>query len=70
MEQKVLIIKKLEECLRSTKAGKDIESLEYTKDTRHEEYVHIHFVNGYTKTVCVTADSGIAMVLDVSRALE
>lgn len=43
-------------------------SYEHDKDTG-EEYVHIHFENGYHKLVNVTANSNAAILIEVTRAV-
>lgn len=43
-------------------------SYEHDKDTG-EEYVHIHFENGYHKLVNVTANSNAAILIEVTKAI-
>lgn len=62
-ENKSLITKALH--LTLLLAGQDIDDMEYTKREDYEEIVTIRYKNGYTKNVCVTADSGVALMRDV-----
>lgn len=68
-ENKQQVCEKLLELLNMTRAGEDIIALTYTKDEYNEEYVTIHWANGYKQKVCVTADSGVAMIRDVMAAI-
>lgn len=68
-EDKFLITTELFYTLRRTRAGKDISSLTYERTSEFEEYVNITYKDGSTKRVCVTADSGIALVWDVVKAV-
>nr|DAP02143.1 MAG TPA: hypothetical protein [Caudoviricetes sp.] len=47
-----------------------VERLEYRYCEDGEETVTIRCANGYSKAVCVTADSLHAVMVDVLRALE
>ena len=69
MENKKEITAKLGELLKLTRGGYDIESLEYVKEDNGDEFVFMKFDNGYSKRICVTADSGIAMIVDITRKL-
>ena len=66
MESKYYIVKALEDVLKMTRAGENIEDLIY--ESAHE-IVKIRFRNGYTKMVSVDCDSGIATIRDVVNAL-
>lgn len=66
MENKHYIVKALEDVLKMTRAGENIEGLIYESEY---ETVHIRFRNGYTKMVSVDCDSGIATTRDVVNAL-
>jgi hypothetical protein len=46
----------------------DVMSLLYSAEGS-EEYVEILFINHYTKKICVTGDSCLAIMHDVYRAL-
>ena len=67
-ENRQLILNNLLLTLRYTRSGKDILGLFYVVREGNEEFVMIHFPNG-NKEMCVTADSGIAMISDVLKAL-
>ena len=69
MENKVKIVKQLEELLKLTRAGEDIFLLAYQKDENGEEFVNIHYKDDYIRKVCVTADSGIAIIHDVLKMI-
>lgn len=60
-ERKVELVKKLAELLRMTRL--DIKDL----DLVDENTVMIHYECGSTKAIDITADSGIAIIIDVSR---
>ena len=48
--------------------GADIADIKYCCDeVTDDAFVNITWTNGYTKSVDVTADSGIAMIKDVLR---
>lgn len=66
LENKRIIVKALENVLKMTRAGENIEGLVY--ESEHET-VQIRFRNGYTKMVSVDCDSGIATIRDVVNAL-
>lgn len=42
-----------------------LKDIEYVKEDNGEEYAILHWCNGYKKKICVTADSGIAMIYDI-----
>lgn len=59
----------LKELLINTK-GTEISELEYFYNKKiEEEFVIIYFNNNYSKVVNVTADSELAIIQDVIRAL-
>ena len=66
MQDKRIITEKLADVLRAS--DREIAGAEYLRDV-NEEYVVIIFSSGYKKKICVTADSGLAMMYDVARAL-
>lgn len=67
MEKKEDIVKRLKLLLIATRAGSDIEDLILSED---QNTVTIQFRNGYTKKVCVEADSGIALIRDVIKEVD
>lgn len=73
-EDKARITKALLDLLRLTRAGSDIASCDFftdpVGDKSADEYVRISMDDGYEKLVCVTADSGLALIRDVIRAIE
>ena len=54
--------------LRETRQYSDLESLDYAKKGE-ERYVIARFVNGSSRKITVTMDSGIAMIKDILRHL-
>ena len=66
LENKHYIVKALEDVLKMTRAGENIEGLIYESE---HEIVQIRFRNGFTKMVSVDCDSGIATIRDVVNAL-
>lgn len=68
-ENKQQVCEKLLELLNMTRAGEDIIALTYAKDEYNEEYVTIQWGNGYRQSVCVTADSEIALIRDVTAKI-
>ena len=72
-EDKKAICRNLLYLLVLTRAGKDLTGCEYiinpVSEKAAEEYVVIRMKDGYMKRVCVTADSGIALIKDVISAL-
>ncbi len=63
-ENKSEITQKLFETLKVTRFGRDIKSMEYVTENS-DEYVIVTFDNDYQKRICVTADSGRALIKDV-----
>ncbi len=66
MEDKKEIVMLLKHLLQVTRAGCDIDDLMMSED---ETTVMIRFCNGHTRNVCVEADSGISMIMDVAKAI-
>lgn len=67
MEDKEGIVRALSFALMQTRAGRDIAWMCYRKDADNEEYVDIYYSAKHVKHVCVTADSGIALIQDVLK---
>lgn len=68
IENKEHITHQLMLCLLSTWAGRDIDDMAYLK-TKYQECVNITFKDKKYMSVDVTADSGIALIKDVIKAL-
>lgn len=72
-EDKGAIAKQLLNLLKLTRAGENLTGCDYIIDPvsekAAEEYVVIQMKDGYMKRVCVTDDSGIALIEDVISAL-
>lgn len=69
MENKSNIVQRLHLCLLATRAGEDVADMQYFKFDDGVEWVTIIFKDGSSRPVNVTADSGIAMIQDVVKAL-
>lgn len=65
-EDKQKILDKLVETLKLTRAGIDIDTMEYYAP---KQYVLIKFKSGFSRAVNVACDSGIAMIRDVLKVL-
>lgn len=68
-ENKRMFVEALGELLTKHDSRSDIDHFEYIKTEYDEEYVRVVFKNCYTKMVCVTFDSNLAIMLDVAKAL-
>lgn len=73
-ENKRLITEALSVVLKLTRAGENLTGCDYIIDPvsekAAEEYVVLQTEDGYMKRICVTADSGIALIKDVIKAIE
>lgn len=69
-EDKATIIYMLFQALRYTVAGVDIAEIRYEQISNGDEFAIIVFDNGRHKPVNITADSGLALMRDILRALE
>ena len=70
-EDKKVITEKLLDLLKLTRAGKDLKDCEYYMEHQFcEEFVILRRKNRRSKAICVTADSGIALIKDVISVLE
>lgn len=67
-EDKARFCLKLGELIGRYTRNIEVEEIRYEQD-EHNEYAVIHFVNGYRKRVCITADSCLGIMQDVYRAL-
>lgn len=66
MENKKDIVMRLKLLLNATRAGEDIKKMELTDEGDH---VVIQWENGCTQKVNIAADSGVAIINDVVRAI-
>lgn len=66
MENKKDIVTRLKILLNATRAGEDIKKMELTED---EDLIVIQWKNGSTQKVNITADSGVAIISDVLKAI-
>lgn len=70
MENKLKICRMLAAVLKETRAGAEMENIDYWIDTDfNREYAVIIFRDGNIKTVDITADSGIAVIKDITDKL-
>lgn len=68
MEDKKLICSLLLKTLQATRAGQDLERLDYEKLDNGDEVVHVGWKNAPSgMNVNVTADSGQALIRDIMR---
>lgn len=77
-EDKQEICKKLYELLKITRGGNHLLSIEYVKDGS-EEYAELYWQNdwqkdhpnhkGFLQKICITGDSGIAIIQDVVQKI-
>lgn len=66
MENKEDIVKRLKILLNATRAGEDIKKMELTEDG---DFVVLQGENGCTQKVNIAADSGVAIISDVLKAI-
>lgn len=66
MTRKQEIANKLAEALKLTEACRDMVGITISDD---EEYAFVVFKNGYSRKVCIAADSGIALIRDICSRL-
>lgn len=73
-EDKLQITKSLFHTLKMTRAGENLLSCEYfadpSDDRHYEEFVLLRWKGGVSKKICVTGDSGVALITDVVRRVE
>ena len=71
MEDKRLVVAKLEELLRVTRQFNDLTLMKYEVAENGMEYVLVYFNNEEKPSyrVNVTADSGVALIRDVLRRI-
>lgn len=68
-ENKQLICDLLYEALKATRDQADLNSVEYGQRNNGDEVVILTYNNGYTKSINVSCDSGIAMMRDILKEL-
>ena len=68
MENKEEIVQALFKTLSLTREYSDLSSLSYVKE-KGGEYVIAKWEDGYNKKICVTCDSGIAIIKDVIKSI-
>lgn len=69
-EDRDFICRQLAKLLQHTRAGSGIRSITRSQETPHaDEFATIKFSNGYTQFVNITADSGIAIIKDICKAI-
>lgn len=66
MENKEDIVMRLKILLNATRAGQDIEKMELTEDG---DFVMIEWESGCIQKVNIAADSGVAIIRDVLKAI-
>ena len=69
-EDKMSIACYIETLLKHTRFGQDLHRIEYFKNDLGYETLRITWNTGYKEYINVTADSGIAMIIDVAKWLE
>lgn len=69
-ENKETIINCLYQALKFTVAGVGLEAIRYEQLGNGDELAILIYDNGYHKSVNITADSGLALMRDILRAIE
>lgn len=74
-ENKELIAKHMYELLKHTRFGNNLRDVRYIPIVNmasqlEKEILSIEWDNGYTETINVTADSGLAMIIDLAKWLK
>ncbi|MBQ2664660.1 MAG: hypothetical protein IJT36_03345 [Alphaproteobacteria bacterium] len=67
-DNKTQIIDYMYELLKLTRAGQNVEDL-LLNSSKNGTFVTIQFKSGGNKKVDLTADSGLAMIIDIAKAL-
>ena len=62
MENKFAIVKALEDMVKLTRAGADIDTIALDTNAR---YAYIKYSNGYCNRVSVEGDSGASLIRDI-----
>ena len=66
MEDKATICDVFGSCLRLTRAGHDLSYISYQK-IGDDEFAILSYDDGTTRNICITADSGIAIMRDILK---
>lgn len=66
MENKEDIVMRLKILLNATRAGEDIKKMDLTEDG---DFVMLQWENGCTQKINIAADSGVAIIRDVLKAI-
>lgn len=69
-EDKNRIALAMEELLQTTHFGRDIECITYSQTDDGDENLIVIWENGYTEMINITADSGMAMIIDLAKWLQ
>lgn len=69
IEDKELILSWLFQTIRCTREGMNLVNIAYKQLEGDREQAILVYENGYRKAVNITADSGVAMIKDIMRAL-
>lgn len=69
-EDRDFICRQLAKLLQHTRAGSGIRDITRSQETPHaDEFATIKYSNGYNQFVNITADSGIAIIKDICKAI-
>lgn len=69
-EDRDFICRQLANLLQHTRAGSGIRSITRSQETPHaDEFATIEYSNGYRQFVNITADSGVAIIKDICKAI-
>ena len=60
----------MQDLLKLTRFGQDLERLDYVTNDFGDETLRIAWNSGYKEYINVTADSGIAMIIDLAKWLK
>ena len=69
-EDKQNVINYLFQALKQTVAGVGLDAIRYEQLNNGDEIAVLMYDNGYRKSVNITADSGLALMRDILRAIE
>ncbi|MDE5792081.1 MAG: hypothetical protein K2H66_00990 [Oscillospiraceae bacterium] len=69
MEDKEKFVQAIGQVLHKYAIRTEVVRAEYVKDEKHEEFAVITFADESQKNICITADSCLAIMGDIYRAL-